>query len=129
MWQDIFLMLGGAVGVGVAIFHGLIVQRRMVRPIGVVLVDAPVTQGARLLVGPIMHVSTAVYLLGGLALIAIGAGWVPAALRSAAAVLIGGFYLHAAVMNCWATRGRNPGWALMVAALLLIVAGVWGRMG
>lgn len=127
MWQDVALMLGGAVGVGVAIFHGRIVQGRMVRPIGIVLKDAPVTEGARLLVGPIMHVSTAVYLLGGLALIAIGAGWAPAALRGATALFIGGFYLHAAVMNGWATRGRNPGWALMTLALLLIAAGVWGR--
>jgi len=124
MWQDSALMLGGAVGVVVGIFHGSVVQRVMVGPIGAALAGTDVRVSARRLVSPIMHVSTAVYILGGLALIAIGAGWAPY-LRTAVALTISGFYLHAMVMNCWATRGRHPGWMLMAAALVLIQAGVW----
>ncbi len=124
MWQDSALMLGGAVGVVVGMFHGSVVQRVMVGPIGAALAGTDIRISARRLVSPIMHVSTAVYILGGLALIAIGAGWAPH-LRNAVALTISGFYLHAMVMNCWATRGRHPGWMLMAAALVLIQAEVW----
>lgn len=123
MWQDNALMLGGAVGVVVGMFHGSVVQRVMVGPIGAALAGTDILISARRLVSPIMHVSTAVYILGGLALIAIGAGWAPH-MRTAVALTISGFYLHAMVMNCWATRGRHPGWMLMAAALVLIQAGV-----
>lgn len=106
MWQDSALMLGGAVGVVVGMFHGSVVQRVMIGPIGAALAGTDIRISARRLVSPIMHVSTAVYILGGLALIAIGAGWAPH-LRTAVALTISGFYLHAMVMNCWATRGRH----------------------
>jgi len=33
-------------------------------------------------------------------------------------------YLFAAIGNCWATRGRHPGWMLYAVALVLIVYGV-----
>lgn len=124
MRQDNALMLGGVVGVVVGMFHGSVVQQVMVGPIGAALAGTDIRISARRLVSPIMHVSTAVYILGGLALIAIGAGWAPH-LRTAVALTISGFYLHAMVMNCWATRGRHPGWMLMAAALVLIQAGVW----
>ena len=124
MWQDSALMLGGAVGVIVGMFHGSVVERVMVRPIGAALAGTDIRISARRLVSPIMHVSTVVYILGGLALIAIGAGWAPH-LRTAVALTISGFYLHAMVMNSWATRGRHPGWMLMAVALVLIQAGVW----
>ncbi|WP_260583534.1 hypothetical protein [Sphingopyxis sp. PET50] len=65
---------------------------------------------------------------GGLALVAVGSG-VSSQFRGVAALIAAGFYLHAMVLNCWATRGRHPGWMLMAVALLLIAAGMWGRPG
>ncbi|WP_439568786.1 hypothetical protein [Sphingopyxis sp.] len=121
--QNIALLLAGVVGAGVAIFHGIVMQRHMVRPIDAALARSHVSLPIRRLVSPLLHISTIAWLIGGLALIAVGGGWAPH-LRLAVALVVGGFYLHAMVMNGWATRGRHPGWVLMGAALVLIVAGI-----
>ena len=127
-WQDYALILAGVIGSATAIIHGVLMQRLMVRPIGLALAGTAAPPGVRRLVSPLLHLSTLAWLAGGLALIAVGSGWVPP-LRTAAALAAGGFYLHAMVLNCWATRGRHPGWMLMAAALLLIVAGLRGYPG
>lgn len=122
VWQNIALTLAGVVGSAVAVFHGILMQRMMVRPIERALAGTPTSAGIRRLVSPLLHLSTIAWFAGGLALIAVGSGWAPP-FRLPVALVVGAFYFHAMVLNCWATRGRHPGWMLMAAALLLILIG------
>jgi hypothetical protein len=122
-WQDGALGLAGIVGVGVAVIHGVLIQKLLVQPLaapGGVRMSAPI----RRLIAPLLHFSTYNWFLGGLALIAVAAGFQPGA-RLMVALLVGSSYLFGAVGNAWATRGRHPGWMLMAVALILIVLGVY----
>ena len=127
-WQDVALALAGVIGSGVAVVHGILVQRLMVRPI-----EALSLSGKRLsdpvgrLVPLLLHFSTIFWFLGGLALIA-AAFWLDSGARLATCVFVGGLYLFGALGNLWATRGRHPGWMLMAAALVLIILAVSGRV-
>ncbi|MBJ7439390.1 MAG: hypothetical protein JHD35_10240 [Sphingopyxis sp.] len=117
------LLVAGVVGASVATLHGILMQRHMVRPIDAALARSHSPAAIRRLVSPLLHISTIAWFLGGLALIVVGSGLAPN-LRFAVTWVVGGFYLHAMVANCWATRGRHPGWMLMAVALALIAAGV-----
>jgi hypothetical protein len=123
-WQDIVLASAGVTGGFVAVVHGVLVQRWMVRPIGELAVDAERMAGStRRMVPLLLHFSTAAWFLGGLAMIAAAVWFGPGA-RLATALFVGGLYLYGALGNLWATRGRHPGWLLMAVALALIGAGV-----
>lgn len=123
-WRDIVLALAGVVGGFVAIVHGVLVQRWMVKPIGErAVVGKRMAGSTRRMVPLLLHFSTAAWFLGGLALIA-AAGWFGPGARLATALFVGGLYLYGAIGNLWATRGRHPGWMLMVVALALIVVAV-----
>jgi len=123
-WQDVALGMAGVIGSSVAVVHGLLVQRLVVRPFkesvfAAKRMPAPV----RRLVPPLLHFSTISWFLGGLVLIA-AARWLEQDAKLSAGLLVGGLYLFGALGNLWATRGRHPGWMLMSAALILIVLGV-----
>lgn len=122
-WQNVALVLAGVIGSSVAVAHAFVMQRVMVRPIVRALADTPTSAPIRRLVSPLLHLSSIAWFTGGVILIAVGAGWMPQ-FRSAAALVVAAFYLHAAVLNGWATRGRHPGWALMALACLLILMGM-----
>jgi hypothetical protein len=122
-WQDAALVMAGMIGGAVAVFHGILVQRHMVRPIEAALgagkrAPAPI----RRLVPGLLHFSTFNWLLGGLALIAAPIGFARSA-RPAICLLVGSSYVYGALGNFWATRGRHPGWMLYAVALLLILYG------
>jgi hypothetical protein len=120
-WQDGALGAAGVVGAGVAVIHGVLIQKLLVRPLAGpsdVRMSAPI----RRLIAPLLHFSTYNWFLGGLALIAVAAGFQPGA-RLMTGLVVGSSYLFGAVGNCWATRGRHPGWMLMAVALILIVLG------
>jgi hypothetical protein len=122
-WRDIALALAGVIGSVVALVHGALVQRLMVRPIDTALRDHRLT-GAAIgrLVAPLLQFSTFNWFVGGLALAA--AAWATPEAQRVTALLVGASYLYGAVGNLWATRGRHPGWALYTVALGLIVVGV-----
>jgi hypothetical protein len=122
VWQDAALALAGIVGCAVAVVHGVLVQRLMVRPIEG-LAGGPLSGPVHRLVPALLQFSTFNWFLGGLALIAVAA-WSGPAVKLATGLLVGSSYLFAAVGNFWGTRGRHPGWMLMAAALILIVVGV-----
>ena len=122
-WQDVALLAAGIIGSGVAIVHGILVQRLMVRPIEELWVGKKPPGSIRRLVPLLLHFSTAAWFLGGLALI-IAAYWLDSSARIATSALVGGLYLFGALGNLWATRGRHPGWMLMALALVLIVLGM-----
>jgi hypothetical protein len=123
-WQNAALALAGVIGCGVAVLHGILVQRLMVRPFEeLAIADGRIGVSIRRLVPLLLHFSTISWFLGGLALIA-AARWLERDGRLATGILIGSLYLLGALGNLWATRGLHPGWMLMTAALVLIACGV-----
>ena len=123
-WQDVSLAAAGIIGSSVAVVHGILVERLMIRPFRAFLstekrVAAPVGR----LVPVLLHFSTISWFLGGLLLIAAGC-CLDGDVRRAAALFVGSLYLFGAVANLWATRGRHPGWMAMAAALILIFFGL-----
>ena len=74
-WQDATLAMAGITGAGVAVVHGILVQRYMVSPFEeFALADKRVAGSIRRLVPLLLHFSTIVWFLGGLALVA-AANW------------------------------------------------------
>ena len=126
-WHDAALGFAGFIGCGVAVLHGVLVQRLMVRPIEA-LANTPLSAPVRRLVPGLLQFSTFNWFLGGLTLIAAAAWFEPQA-RLATGVLVGSSYLFGAAGNFWSTRGRHPGWMLYALALVLIAFGVTGAGG
>lgn len=123
-WQDAALSLAGVIGSSVAVFHGVLTQRLMVRPVEALFVaDRRIAAPIRRLVPLLLQFSTFNWLLGGLVLIA-AALWFEHDARLATGLLVGSSYLYGAIGNLWGTRGRHPGWMLMAVALVLIVLGI-----
>jgi hypothetical protein len=122
-WQNAALAMAGITGAGVAVVHGILVQRYMVRPFEeLALADKRIAGSTRRLIPLLLHFSTIVWFLGGLALVA-AANWFGQDVRLATSLFVGGCYMFGAVGNLWGTRGRHPGWMLMAAALVLILLG------
>ena len=123
-WQDAALGMAGVIGSCVAVIHGILIQRLMVRPFEeFFLADPRITAPIRRIVPLLLHFSTISWFLGGLALIA-AARWFGQDARLATALFVGGLYLYGAVGNLWGTRSFHAGWMLMAAALVLIALGV-----
>ncbi len=123
-WQDAALGLAGVIGGTVAVVHGIVIQRLVVRPFeAFLLADKGMTAPVRRLVPGLSHFSTVTWFLGGLALIA-AALWFEKNARLATGLFVGSLYLYGALLNLWVARGLHPGWMLMTVALVLIVLGV-----
>jgi hypothetical protein len=128
-WQNAALGLAGVIGTGTAVVHGILTQRLMVRPIEALFLKAGRTSATiRRLVPGLLHFSTIVWFLGGLALIA-AALWFDRDAQRATGLFVGSTYLFGALGNLWGTRGRHPGWMLMAAALVLIAFAVGTSVG
>ena len=124
--QHFALLVAGLIGAATAIFHGIVTQRLMVKPIDRRLAEhAGVSPTIRRIVPPLLHYSSYSWLVGGIALI-IAANVADAEARLAIGLLVGSMFLYAAVANAWATRGRHPGWMLMAAAVALIAVDLLG---
>lgn len=123
-WQDAALAIAGVIGSCVAVVHGILTQRLMVRPLqAFFLTDKRTAASVKRLVPVLLHFSTFNWFLGGLVLIA-AAIWFEQDARLATGLLVGSSYLFGALGNLWGTRGRHPGWMLYAVALILIVFGV-----
>ncbi len=130
-WQDAALVMAGVIGSSVAVVHGVLTQRLMVEPFeALARADASKRIGApiRRLVPLLLHFSTVVWFLGGLALIAAAYGFGPDA-RLATGLGVGALYMFGALGNLWGTRGRHPGWMLLAVALVLIGVGLTRSVG
>ena len=93
-WQNAALAAAALIGGGVAIVHGILTQRLMVRPVASLLTtDRRISGTIRRLVPLLLHFSTFVWFGGGLALIA-AATWLDRDTRFAVAVLVGATYLQ-----------------------------------
>jgi len=115
------LAAAGLIGGGVAVIHGVLTQRLMVRP---VLADRRTPAIFRRLVPALLHFSTYNWLLGGVALVVVALAAVEPGVRLAIGLLVGSSYLFGVIGNAWATRGRHPGWMLYAVALVLIGYGL-----
>ena len=120
-WHGVALGLAGAIGSGVAVFHGELTQRLMVGPFDKIA-ERQLARTIRRLVPMLLHFSTFNWFLGGVALIAAALWFGPEA-RLAISLQVGSSYFYGALGNLWATRGRHPGWLLYAVALVLIAYG------
>jgi len=118
--QTAALGMAGVIGSCVAVVHGILVQRLMVRPFEAFFVA---DERIRRLVPLLLHFSTISWFLGGLALI-VAANWFEQDASFATGLFVGSLYLFGALANLWGTRSLHPGWILMTAALVLISVGV-----
>jgi hypothetical protein len=127
--HDVALVAAGVIGSAVAVAHGIIVQRHMVRRLEKLSVgeDRMPTSTRRVMAG-MLHFSTFNWFFGGVALVA-AATWLEPGARYATGLIVGSSYLYGAVGNFWGTRGRSPGWILYAIALALIAYGVNGSGG
>ena len=107
-----------------AVVHGVLIHRVIVRPLRDHVSAKNVMRPSRLL-APLLQFSTFAWFLGGLALVA-AALWLRGDARLVSCLLVGSLYLFGAVANFWAMRRPHPGWILMMIALALIVAGAAG---
>lgn len=114
------LIAAGVVGCFVAVFHGIVMQKLMIRPI---LAKTPLAESSRRLVPLLLHFSTIFWFLGGVALIVVPLFADRSAVLTTA-VFVGAFYGFGAVGNLWGTNGKHPGWVLLAIAVALIVYGV-----
>jgi hypothetical protein len=122
--QDLAFVLAGGIGLSVAVVHGVLTQRYMVRPVGRLLAaDGRTAPAIGKLVPLLLHYSTVTWFLGGIALIAASL-WLEPPSKTAVGAVVGGLYLYGVIGNAWATRGRHPGWMLLAVAIILIVFGV-----
>lgn len=120
-WQTAALGLAGVIGSSVAVVHGVLTQRLMVRPFDeFAAADKRISKTIRRLVPLLLHFSTVAWFGGGLALIA-AALWLGPYEKLAIGIFVGALYLFGVVGNFWGTRGRHPGWMLLAVSLALIV--------
>src|SRR5258708_29756507 len=95
-WQNAALTIAGIIGSGVAVVHGILVQRLMVKPFEeFALADGRIGAPVRRLMPLLLHFSTISWFLGGLALIA-AARWLEGDARVATGVFVGSIYLYGA---------------------------------
>ncbi len=106
----------GIIGCIVAVVHGLLLQKLMIRSI---LSNTPLAESSRRLVPLLMHFSTIFWFLGGLALIIVPS-FADASAMLVTAVFVGALYGFGAIGNFWGTRGKHPGWMLLAVAVALI---------
>ncbi len=123
-WHNAALGLAGLIGCIVAIIHGVLTHRLMVRPLHQ-LTEGRISTPIRRLVAALLQFSTFNWFLVGIALI-VAATRLGHEARLVTGVLAGSSYLFGAVANLYGTRRLHPGWLLYVIALLLIAYGLSG---
>jgi hypothetical protein len=116
--QDIALAIAGVIGSTVAIVHGVLTQRMIVRPLEDVAAPK-LPRSIRQLAAMLLQFSTFNWFIGGLALI-VAAFALGHEAKLAVGLLVGSSYLYGTIGNFIATRGRHPGWMFYGAALALI---------
>jgi len=116
--QDLALAIAGGIGSAVAIVHGVLTQRMIVRPLEA-LAAPKLPRSIRQLAAMLLHFSTFNWFIGGLALIAAAfAGG--REVKLVVGLLVGSSYLYGTIGNFIATRGRHPGWMFYGIAVALI---------
>jgi len=114
--RDLALQAAGGLAIAVALAHGIIAERSVFSKVRIE------PRRARDLLRLIWHASTVDWIVvGGLLLVAPAFGSDAARHWLVAAAVV--VYAYAAVANAIATRGRHPGWCLMVGVVALTLLG------
>lgn len=119
---DDALAVAGIIGCVVAVIHGVLVQRILVRPLEGITLPRLSGSNKRLLAA-LLHFSTFNWLVSGIALV-YGAFFFSRQAKLVTALLVGSCYLFGAVGNLWAVRRPHPGWILYGMAVFLIGFGL-----
>ena len=114
--QDIFLYLGGVLGLIVSVIHGYLGEVKVIRP-----THSPSIPAKRVL-SAIMFLS-AVYWGAASLLLLVVPTQIPEASREIVCYGVAAIYVSGSLGNLWATRGKHPGWVLLAAATILTLAG------
>ncbi|MEM9402083.1 MAG: hypothetical protein AAGA44_06235 [Pseudomonadota bacterium] len=117
MSQEAFFITAGVIGVFVSVIHGVLMQRLMIGPI-VAGNDLP--ERGRRIFPVLMHFSTAVWFLAGVALV-LASLYLTKSITMVIACVAAVLYTLGAVGNFWGTRGRHFGWTLLAASVVLIM--------
>ncbi len=118
-----FLLGAGILGCLVALLHGFLQQKLIIKPlVKRNLESGNLSETTLKLIVALLHFSTAAWLAGGVALIVVSRMGGEAQL--ATGLLVAALYSFAAAANFWATRGRHPGWVLLGLAVAAILAGI-----
>jgi hypothetical protein len=127
-WTDSALILAGAIGAIVAVIHGILMQRLMVRPLGSAMERDQMSRPLRILVPALLQFSTFNWFVSGLALVGTVL-WLGGEAKVLAALLAGSSYAYGALFNFLGTKGRHPGWFAYAIATGLIVYGLAATPG
>jgi hypothetical protein len=120
--HDVALFIAGILGCLVAVAHGVLTHRFMVRPLHQ-LTEGRIGDPIRRLVSALLQFSTYNWFLSGIALM-VAATCLGYEARLVTGLLAGSSYLFGAVGNFWGTQKLHPGWVLYGVALLLIAYGL-----
>ena len=119
--HDIAFVVAGVIGSGVAVIHGVLTQRFLVKP----TLELSIPSRARKLIPGLLHFSTFNWFVSGLALVAVSFAH-EYETKFAVGMLAASSYLFGALGNLWATRGPHLGWMLYGLAVLAIIYGLSG---
>jgi hypothetical protein len=120
---NLFLMGSGVGGCLIALLHGVLQQKLIIRPLLQRNLQAkPLPDTTLKLIVALLHFSTAAWLAGGIALIVVARLGNEAQFVTGS--LVASLYIFASAANFWATRGRHPGWALLALAVVAILIGI-----
>lgn len=121
---DLALIVGGVVGGGTAVGHGILLQRVMVKPIEALAIPGSgISANIRRLVPSLLHFTTFNWFVSGLALI-IAVLWLGPEAKLTTALLAASSFLYGTIANYSATKGRHYGWKLMAVALASVIVGI-----
>lgn len=122
--QFVAFTVAGFIGMGVAVVHGILVQRLMIKPLErSSLMDAGADASIRKLIPALLQFSTFNWFVGGAVLVA-AAFWFEQDTKLVTGLMVASSYLYGAIVNFEATRGRHPGWMLFAVAIMLICVAV-----
>ncbi|MDJ0758465.1 MAG: hypothetical protein QNJ19_03660 [Woeseiaceae bacterium] len=114
--QHVLFVTAGAVGVAVSVIHGVLMQRLMIAPI---LAGGDLPDRSRRIFPALMHFSTVVWFLAGVALV-FASVYLPASTTMVVACVTALLYALGAFGNFWGTRGRHFGWIPLAFSVALI---------
>lgn len=121
-WQSIAICAAGIIAGLAAVAHGILLNRRIIAPLREHLDEVRVLHRVTVrLLPPVLHVSTIAWFAGS-ALLVIASAYQGDPLRPILVVGVGILYLHAAVANFVATRGRHFGWMPFAISVVLLAA-------
>ena len=118
--NDTLLIIAGLIGTIVAIFHGVLMQKLMIRPLLQSSYGQAIPTASKRLIPLLLHFSTLFWFIGGVSLM-LAPFIFSQSERWFACIVVGSFYIFGALGNLWGTQGRHPGWVLLTIAVLLIV--------